>query len=144
MKTLAAANRDKDLAEAEGIEAKVEAENAMSDANRIAQIFTELGPSFIDRLPEIVKALAPQPGILGDAKIYAFPSANSNNGNAAQDISKLMLSTSGLTLINSLLDEGKLENLITKVTQLIISSNGSISEPLESSVYAVQPTTKKS
>ncbi|MGD1715410.1 flotillin family protein [Dapis sp. BLCC M172] len=130
LKTLAAANRDKDLAEAEGIEAKVEAENAMSNANRIAQIVTELGPSFIDKLPEIVTALAPQPGILGDAKIYAFPSANGNNGNGVQDISKLMLSTSGLTLINSLLDEGKLENLITKVTQLIISSNGSISEPV--------------
>ncbi|NES04330.1 MAG: flotillin family protein [Okeania sp. SIO2F4] len=144
LKTLAAANRDKDLAEAEGIEAKVEAENAMSDANRIAQIFTELGPSFIDRLPEIVKALAPQPGILGDAKIYAFPSANGNNGNGAQDISKLMLSTSGLTLINSLLDEGKLENLITKVTQLIISSNGSISKPVESSLDAIQATTEKS
>ncbi len=144
LKTLAAANRDKDLAEAEGIEAKVEAENAMSDANRIAQIFTELGPSFIDKLPEIVKALAPQPGILGDAKIYAFPSANGNNSNGAQDISKLMLSTSGLTLINSLLDEGKLENLITKVTQLIISSNGSISKPVESSLDAIQATTEKS
>lgn len=142
LKTLAAANRDKDLAEAEGIEAKVEAENAMSNANRIAQIVTELGPNFIEKLPEIVTALAPQPGILGDAKIYAFPSANGNNGNAAQDISKLMLSTSGLTLINSLLDEGKLENLITKVTQLILSSNGSISEPVESSVNAVKATAK--
>ncbi|MGD1699001.1 flotillin family protein [Dapis sp. BLCC M229] len=144
LRTLAAANREKDLAEAEGIEAKVEAENAISDANRTAQIFTELGPSFIDKLPEIVQALAPQPGILGDPKIYAFPSANGNNGNGAQDISKLMLSTSGLTLINSLLDEGKLENLITKVTQLIISSNGSISKPVESSLDAIQATTKKS
>lgn len=38
IRTLAAANRDKDLAEADGIEAKVEAENTISDANRIAQV----------------------------------------------------------------------------------------------------------
>ena len=144
LKTLAAANRDKDLAEAEGIEAKVEAENAVSDANRTAQIITALAPSFIDKLPEIVQALAPQPGILGDPKIYAFPGVNSNNGNGTQDISKLMLSTSGLTLINSLLDEGKLEGLITKVTQLIHSNNGTMSELIESSVDAAHATTKKS
>ncbi|MGB3513785.1 MAG: SPFH domain-containing protein [Microcoleaceae cyanobacterium] len=144
LRTLAAANRDKDLAEAEGIEAKVEAENAVSDANRTAQIITALAPNLIDKLPEIVKALAPQPGILGDAKIYAFPGANGNNGNSAQEISKLMLSTSGLTLINSLLDEGKLEGLITKVTQLVRSNNGAMSELLDSSVDTIKTTTQKS
>lgn len=112
MRTLAAANRDKNLAETEGIEAKLEAKNAVSDDNRTAQIITILAPNLIDKLPEIVQALAPQPGILGDAKIDAFPGAN-GNGNGTQDISKLMLSTSALTLINSFLDEGKLESLIT-------------------------------
>lgn len=119
IRTLADANRDKAIAEAEGQRALIEAENALSDSKLSAKIITTIWPELADKLPEIVKALAPQPGILGDTRIYAFPGANSNNGNGAGDINKLLLSTSGLALINTLLEEGKLGALMSQVSQLV-------------------------
>lgn len=126
IRTLADANRDKALAEAEGIQAKITAENTISNANLSAKILTTIWPELADKLPEIVTALAPQPGVLGDTRIYSFPGANGSNG--SQDINKLLLSTSGLSLINTLLDEGKLGDLIGQLSQ-IVSSNNSVKLP---------------
>lgn len=123
IRTLAQANRDKALAEAEGKRAIIEAENTLSDSKLSAQVLTTIWPDLVDKLPEIAKALAPQPGILGDTRIFAFPGMNGSNGNGngngMGDINKLLLSTSGLSLINTLLDEGKLGNLIGQVSQLV-------------------------
>ncbi|GAB4202336.1 MAG: flotillin domain-containing protein [Coleofasciculaceae cyanobacterium] len=119
IRTLADANRDKALAEAEGQRALIEAKNALSDSKLSAKIITTIWPELADKLPEIVKALAPQPGILGDTRIYAFPGANGNNGNGGGDINKLLLSTSGLALINTLLEDGKLGALMSQVSQLV-------------------------
>ena len=146
IRTLADANRDKDLAEADGLEAKVKAENAISDANRIAQVISELGPQMIDNLPQIMTALAPQPGVLGDAKIYAFPGANGNS--STQEISKLMMSTSGMTLVNSLLEDGKLVSLLAGLTQLMRGSGGTLPQELEQFTESVvskesEPTKNK-
>lgn len=121
IRTLAAANRDKVLAEAQGLQVKIAAENTISNANLTAKIITTIWPDLADKLPEIVTALAPQPGVLGDARIYSFPGANGSNG--SQDINKLLLSTSGLALINTLLDEGKLSELIGQISQLVHSNN---------------------
>jgi uncharacterized membrane protein YqiK len=70
IRILAAANRDKALSEAEGIRAQLEAKNAISDANLTAQVIAEIWPQLAERLPEVLQALAPQPGVLGDARIY--------------------------------------------------------------------------
>ncbi|MDZ8080775.1 MAG: flotillin family protein [Nostoc sp. SerVER01] len=121
IRTLAAANRDQVLAEAEGIQAKIAAENSISNANLTAKIITIIWPELADKLPEIVTALAPQPGVLGDTRIYSFPGANGSNG--SQDINKLLLSTSGLSLINTLLDEGKLGEIIGQINQLVRGNN---------------------
>ena len=121
IRTIAAANRDKVLAEAEAIKVKIAAENTISNANLTAQLLTTIWPELAAKLPEILTALAPQPGVLGDTRIYSFPGANGSNG--AQDINKLMLSTSGLSLINTLLDEGKLGDLIGQISQLVRSNN---------------------
>ncbi|MCU0535052.1 MAG: flotillin family protein [Hydrococcus sp. Prado102] len=132
IRTLADANRYKTIAEAESKRALIEAENALSNANRTAELIKAIWPDLSDRLPEIVKALAPQPGVLGDARIYAFPGASSNNGNGASstsDINKLLLSTSGLSLINTLLDEGKLGSLIGQIKQLLSSQPTQTLEP---------------
>ncbi|MEO0828366.1 MAG: SPFH domain-containing protein [Cyanobacteria bacterium J06635_15] len=119
IRTLADAERDRALAEAEGIEAQVQARNAISNANLTADVIRELWPELIPQLPSIVESLAPQPGVLGDARVYAFPGGNGNgNGSGIGDINKLMLSTSGLALINSLLEEGKLGTLINQVRGL--------------------------
>ncbi len=129
IRTLADANRYKMLAEAQSKQALIEAENALSNANRTADLIKDLWPQLAPQLPYILQSLAPQPGVLGDAKIYAFPGLNGNNGNGTGDISKLMLSTSGLTLINSLLDEGKLGTLIQQVKTALNSEE--ISETKE-------------
>ncbi len=126
-RTLAAANRDKALAEAEGKRALIEAENAESDANRNVRLIKEIWPDLAPQLPGIAKALAPQPGILGDARIYAFPGANGDgngNGNGSGsgnmgDLNKLLLSTSGFSLLNALLEDGKIESVAGKVKQLL-------------------------
>ncbi|MEC4882485.1 MAG: flotillin family protein [Scytonema sp. PMC 1070.18] len=138
IRTLAEANRDRALAEAEGIQAKTMAENTISNANLTAKIITTIWPELADKLPEIVTALAPQPGVLGDTRIYSFPGAN--NGNGSQDINKLLLSTSGLSLINTLLDEGKLGEIISQVSQLIHSNNQTITNTSSPNVLGTKPT----
>lgn len=136
IRTLAQANRDKALAEAEGKRAVIEAENTLSDSKLSAQVLTTIWPDLVDKLPEIAKALAPQPGVLGDTRIFAFPGMNGSNGNGngngMGDINKLLLSTSGLSLINTLLDEGKLGTLFGQVSQLMRnnpSQNGGNGNP---------------
>ncbi len=118
IRTLAQAELDRALAEAQGTEAKIQARNAISNANLTADVIAQIWPQLADRLPEVLSALAPQPGVIGDARIYAFPGAG-ENGHGAGDINKLMLSTSGLALINSLLEDGKLGSVLGQVSQLI-------------------------
>lgn len=115
IRTLAEANRFKDLAEAQGQRALIEAANAISTANRTADLIKEIFPELVGELPEIARALAPQPGVLGDARIFAFPGANGNGNGSVGDINKLLLSTSGLQLINALLDEGKLSQILNQL-----------------------------
>jgi uncharacterized membrane protein YqiK len=117
IRILAAANRDKVLAEAEALKVKIAAENTISNANLTAKMLTTMWPEIADKLPEILTALAPQPGILGDTRIYSFPGANGSNG--SQDINKLLLSTSGLSLINTLFEEGKLSDLLAQISHLV-------------------------
>ncbi|MTF38279.1 flotillin family protein [Cyanobacterium aponinum] len=128
IRTLADAQKYKAIAEAEGKLAIIQAENTLSNANRTADLLKQMMPLLMPQLPEIVKSLAPQPGVLGDARIYAFPgiSGNSANGNGnGNDINKLLLSTSGLSLINTLLDEGKLGNLVAQLKGLLHSDSSS-------------------
>jgi uncharacterized membrane protein YqiK len=142
IRTLADANRDKALAEAQGLQAQMNAKNVISNANLTAQVIGTLFPQIADRLPEILQALAPQPGVLGDAKIYAFPGASSNgNGSGIQDVNKLLLSTSGLSLINTLLDEGKLGTLISQVKNLLSDNKDGTSTLV---VRSSEPPTEES
>lgn len=138
IRTLAEANRYKELAESEGKRALILSENALSDANRAADLIKTIWPELAPKLPEIIKALAPQPGILGDSRIYSFPGANGNenNGNGMNDINKLLLSTSGLSLINSFLEEGKLGNVINQVKDVLKSKEG------DNNGQEVEPITK--
>ncbi|WP_069790693.1 flotillin family protein [Cyanobacterium sp. IPPAS B-1200] len=126
IRTLADAQKYKLIAEAEGKKALINAENSLSDANRTAEIIKFIFPEIAPQLPELLKAIAPQPGILGDARIYSFPGANSNgNGQSnGNDINKLLFSTSGLSLINTLMDEGKLGSLLGQIKGLLNTNNG--------------------
>ncbi len=123
IRILADAERIRALAEAEGIQAKITAENTISHASLSAQVITAIWPELSDKLPEIVRSLAPQPGVLGNIRIYSFPGAN-NNGKGVDDINKLLLSTSGISMINNLLEEGKLGELISQIGKLIHHQDG--------------------
>ena len=119
IRTLAEAERYKVLAEAEGKTAAIAAENALSNANRTAELIKAILPELIPHLPEIARSLAPQPGVLGDARIYAFPGGGDNS--TVGDINKLLLSTSGLALIETFLSQGSLNTLTTLLKQLLNS-----------------------
>ncbi|MGD1905153.1 MAG: flotillin family protein [Leptolyngbyaceae cyanobacterium] len=136
IRTLAAAELDKAMAEAQGTEARIQARNAISDANLTADVIAQIWPQLADRLPEVLQALAPQPGVIGDARIYSFPGAN-GDGNGVGDINKMLLSTSGLALINSLLEEGKLGIVISQVSQLI-RGGGTEATPSEPSSVTIE------
>ncbi|MEB3161465.1 MAG: flotillin family protein [Synechocystis sp.] len=120
IRTLADANRHKAMAEAEGQRALIEAQNSLSNANRTAELLKTIWPELVTQLPDLMKALAPQPGVLGESRIYSFPGLSEANGNGnAGDINKLLLSTSGITLLNSLLNEGKLGSVVAQVKSLL-------------------------
>ena len=121
IRTLARAQLDRALAEAQGTEANIQARNAISNANLTADVIAQIWPQLAECLPEVLRALAPQPGVIGDARIYAFPGTNSNGdgNNNPGDINKLLLSTSGLALINSLLEDGKLGVVLSQIKELI-------------------------
>jgi uncharacterized membrane protein YqiK len=125
IRTLANAERDRLLAEAQGKQALIEAENALSNANRNAQLISQIWPQLVEKLPELARALAPQPGVLGDARIFAFP-----GGNGIQDINKLLLSASGLSLVNAVLDEGSLQDLVYTLSQLLRNPGGKAENPI--------------
>lgn len=84
-----------------------------------AELIKAILPELIPHLPEIARSLAPQPGVLGDARIYAFPGGGDNS--TVGDINKLLLSTSGLALIETFLSQGSLNTLTTLLKQLLNS-----------------------
>lgn len=122
IRTLAEANRYKALADAQGKKALIEAENALSDSNRTAKVIEDLFPEVAPFLPDLIKAIAPQPGILGDTRIFSFPGGDGQGPSSPSEINKLLLSTSGLSLINGLMDEGKLGSLLHQLKDLMTSS----------------------
>jgi uncharacterized membrane protein YqiK len=135
IRTLANANRLKAIAEAEGKLALIESENALSDANRTAAIIREIWPDLSQQLPDIIQALAPQPGILGDAKIYSFMGTGPNGTNeGGSGINKLLLSASGLQLINGLMEEGKLGAIARQIKELLTDQPPTTDESLESKI----------
>ncbi len=140
IRTLAQAELDKALALAQGQQANIEARNAISTPNLTAEVIAQIWPQLAERLPEVLSALAPQPGVIGDARIYAFPGGNGDsNGTTPGDINKLLLSTSGLSLINSLLEEGKLGTVIGQVKDLLQNETGTT--PNDATAIAAPPET---
>lgn len=150
IRTLAEANRYKALADAQGKQAIIEAENALSNANRTAELIKLLMPTISEQLPEIMRALAPQPGVLGDAKIFAMPGGGANGeGSGIDDINKLLLSTSGISLLNTFLNEGKLGELLGQVKTFlndnsVDAGSSEILENIESLLESLQTSSSTS
>ncbi len=108
----------KTLAEAEEIRYKAV---PINDVDRMVKLIRDelIGQDKLKEITEVAKALAPQPGVLGNSSIYTFA-----NGNG-EDINKLMRSTSGMQLIHSLLN-GKLGELLE---QTLADNNEDNEEP---------------
>ena len=145
IRILAQAERDRDLAEAEGIQAKLAAQNTISNATLTAQLIESIWPELVKRLPETLQALAPQPGVLGDARIYTFAGGNNGSANGMGDINKLLFSTSGLEILTTLLDEKRLGSLINQVGSLLQgnSAENSDSSPVQIPQNPSQPMTSR-
>ncbi|MCJ2543347.1 SPFH domain-containing protein [Thermostichus vulcanus] len=118
IRILSEAERDRALAEAEGIRAKLAAQNTVSTATLTAELIKELWPDLVQQLPQTLEALAPKPGVLGDARIYSF-GGSMGNGSSATEINKLLLSSSGLELLSGILKEDKLGSWLERVALLL-------------------------
>lgn len=99
IKLKAAAELDKALKEAEGEKAKISAQNTLSIKALTVQLAEDHLEELITVLPQVMAALAPQPGVLGTNPIILAGTQDGENG----DPTKLLLATSGLTLLTKLL-----------------------------------------
>lgn len=94
------------LKEAQGVRAIVEAQNQALPTAIFAQFVDKHGEELLERLPEILKSLAPAPGILGDK-----PTIIGGQG----DVGSMLLKASGAGLLQILIGEGKLEAIVNKL-----------------------------
>lgn len=106
IKIKAAAELDKSLKEAEGEKAKISAQNTLSIKALTVQLAEEHLEKLIIVLPQIMAALAPQPGILGNNPIILAGTQDGENG----DPTKLLLATSGLTILTKILQNPAVMN----------------------------------
>ncbi|MDJ0511465.1 MAG: SPFH domain-containing protein [Crocosphaera sp.] len=118
-------------AEAEIIRTLAEAEEMRykavpgTDVDRLVKLIRDeiIGKDKLKEIQGVIKALSPQPGVLGNSSIYTFASGKDNG----EDINRLMRSASGMQLINSLLN-GKLgEILEPKLAENNGDNNGELS-----------------
>lgn len=94
------------LKEAQGVRAIVEAQNQALPTAIFAQFIDKHGEEVLERLPEILKSLAPAPGILGDK-----PTIIGGQG----DIGGTLMRASSAGLLQMLIGEGKLEAIVNKL-----------------------------
>jgi uncharacterized membrane protein YqiK len=111
--TKAAAALEKALKEAEGEKALIAAQNTLSIKALTIQLADQHMDALIASLPQLMKALAPQPGVLGTNPIILAGGQGDNNG----DPTKILLATSGLTLLTKLLQNPMVTQLGKQLAQ---------------------------
>ncbi|MCU0536548.1 MAG: SPFH domain-containing protein [Hydrococcus sp. Prado102] len=111
--TKAAAELEKALKEAEGEKAKIAAQNTLSIKALTIQLADQHMDALIANLPQVMKALAPQPGVLGTNPIILAGGQGDDNG----DPTKILLATSGLTLLTKLMQNPMVTNLGKQLAQ---------------------------
>ena len=77
-------------------------------------LLEKLGPDLIEKLPEIMEALTPEPGVLGETKVYSFA-----GGNAGGEIAKTIAGTNGLSVLSTMLEENSLSDIVSSITRLL-------------------------
>lgn len=96
------------LKEAQGIRAVVAAQNTALPIAIAAQFLDKHGEVILERLPAILEALAPSPGLLGDR-----PTIIGGQG----DVGGMLMSASAAGLLRILIGEGKLEAIINNIAR---------------------------
>lgn len=127
IKLRALAELEKALKEAEGEKAKIAAQNTLSIKALTVQLAEEHMDTFITTLPQIMAALAPQPGVLGNNPIIIAGGQTGENG----DPTKIMLATSGLTLLTKFLQSP----LLTKWSEQLFQGLDSEVQPNGTEFY---------
>ncbi len=110
--TKAAAELEKALKQAQGEKAQIAAQNTLSLKALTVQLAEQHMHTLIETLPPIMGALAPQPGVLGNNPIILAGGQGGENS----DPTKILLATSGLTLLRELLSNP----MVTKLGKQLV------------------------
>ena len=111
---VAEAIKEEKLALAEGELEWVKARNTKTPITVYEELFTKLGPDLVVKLPEIMASLTPEPGVMGETKVYSF-----SGGNAGGEIAKTIAGANGLSVLSTLLEENSLSSIVSSLTRFM-------------------------
>lgn len=111
---IAEAIKTEKLAIAAGELEVVKTQNAKTVVTVYEGLLEKLVPELIEKLPEIMEAITPEPGVLGETKVYSFA-----GGNAGGEIAKTIAGVNGLSVLSTMLEENSLSDIVSSITRLI-------------------------
>ena len=111
---IAEAIKEEKLALATGELELVRTRNAKTTITVYGEMLEMLGPDLVEKLPEIMQALTPEPGVLGETKVYSFA-----GGNAGGEIAKTLAGANGLSMLSTMLEENSLSDLVNTLTRFM-------------------------
>lgn len=120
LKIKAAAQLEEALKKAEGEKAMIDAQNTLSTKAITIQLAEQYMGQLITVLPEVMEALAPQPGILGNNPIIV---AGGQNGQETGEATKLVMATSAISLLSQLMKNPAVTNLGHKLMESLNEIN---------------------
>ncbi|BAQ66194.1 SPFH domain-containing protein [Geminocystis sp. NIES-3709] len=121
IKTQATATLEEALKKAQGEKAMIEAQNTLSTKAITIQLAEQYMGQFIQVLPEVISALAPQPGVLGSNPIIL--AGGNQNGQDAGEATKLVMATSAIALITQMLKNPELREFGNKLIDSLSDSH---------------------
>ncbi len=122
LKTQASAALEESLKKAQGEKAMIEAQNTLSTKAITIQLSEKYMGQLITALPDIITALAPQPGVLGNSPIIL--AGGTQDGQETGEATKLVLATSAISMLTQVLQSPALTKLGGQLTQSLLSGNG--------------------
>ena len=111
---IAEAIREEKFAIAAGELEWVKTQNDKASITVYAELIEKLGPDLVEQLPQIMAALTPEAGVLGETKVYSFA-----GGNAGGEIAKTLAGANGLSVLSTLLEENSLANMVNSLTRFM-------------------------
>lgn len=121
IKTQAAADLEEALKKAQAEKAMIEAQNTLSTKAIAIQLSEKYMGQMITALPDVVRALAPQPGVLGNSPIIL--AGGNQDGQETGEATKLVLATSAITLLTQLMKNPALSKFGSQLTQSLANDN---------------------